>query len=182
MLTLTLTTTTDLSPMLEQLARRARLVAGETPPTTDELAEVHEHVAKQLDLTRAAQAKTLKTQLSDALPKGIRLKKVDSAREGLTLTSMTTLELDDVSLVPEVVLAASEGQPPLKPFADFTVKQDKAQVTLSGRAPTMPEGAGSLALTLKSSAPAVSHNAASVEAGALQWAGNGFDVKVVFAR
>lgn len=182
MLTLTLTTTTDLSPMLEQLARRARLVAGEAPPTDVELNGVHDHVAKQLDVTRAAQAKALKAQLSDALPKGIRLKKVDSAREGLTLTSTTMLELDDVSLVPEVVLAASEGQPPLKPFADFTVKQDKAQVTLTGRAPAMPEGAGRLALTLEPSTPPVSHNAASVEGKALAWSGNGFDVKVVFAR
>ncbi|MER2564494.1 MAG: hypothetical protein ABTQ32_27435 [Myxococcaceae bacterium] len=182
MLTLTLTTTTNLGPMLEQLAVRARLVAGETPPTDTELAEVHDHVAKQLDVTRAAQAKALKTQLGDALPKGIRLKKVDSARDGLTLTSMTTLELDDVSLVPEVVLAAAEGQPPLKPFAGFTVKQDKTQVTLTGRAPTMPEGAGRLALTLEPSSPPLSHNAASVAGGALAWAGNGFDVKVVFAR
>lgn len=181
MLTLTLTTTTDLGPMLEQLAHGARLAAGEAPPSPTELATVREDVARELDATRAAQARALKAQLADALPRGIRLKKLDSQREGLTVTSHTTLELDDVALVPQVVLAAGEGAP-LKPFADFTVKQDRATTTLAGRAPALPPGAGTLALSLVPSETPLSHNASAVDAGTLRWSGSGFDVRVVFPR
>lgn len=179
MLTLTLSTTTDLTPTLEQLARRARLVAGEAVPTDAELADVREHVARELDATRAAETKTLKTELAGALPKGVRLKKLDSERAGLTLTSHTTLELDDVALLPQVVLSAGGGQT-LKPFADFTVKKDKQGRVLSGRAPELPPGAGSLSLSLTSTEAPLAHNASSAEGKALTWQGSGFDVRVVF--
>lgn len=180
MLTITLTTTTDYAPMLMDFARRARLVAGETPPSDAELEAVREHVGQTLEANTKGEEKALRSQLTKALPKGITLKKLESSRDGLTVTSNTTLELDDVRLVPEVVLSAVEGQPPLKPFSDFTVKQDRAGLVLSGRAPEVPEGAGSVQLSLRPSTKPISHNAQKQDGSTLTWQGSGFEVKVVF--
>lgn len=183
MITLTLTTTTDVSQMVDQLARQACLAAGEPAPSSADLEHVREHVAISLDVTRTEQSPTLAAQLRKALPAGIRLTKLDTARSGLTMKSATTLELDDVSLVPQVVFQATEGQPPLKPFADFTVRHDQSTITLAGRAPALPEGTGSLALELKSPRPPIKHNATKASGGDLEWTGSGgFEMKVVFAR
>lgn len=178
MLTLTLTTTTDYAPMLMDFARRARLVAGEAPPNEAELDAVRDHVGRTLEETATREEQALHAQLSKALPKGITLKKLESTRDGLVVTSHTTLELDDVTLVPDVVLGASEGRPPLKPFADFTVTKELAGLVLSGRA---PEVAGAVQLSLRPSKPALSHNAPKHDGATLTWQGSGFDVRVVFA-
>lgn len=179
MLTLTLTTTTDYAPMLMDFARRARLVAGEAPPGEAELEAVRDHVGRTLEETATREVQAMREQLSKALPKGITLKTLQSSRDGLVVTSHTTLELDDVTLVPEVVLGASEGRPPLKPFADFTVTRERAGLVLSGHAPAVPEG-GSVQLSLRSSKPALSHNAPKHDGATLTWQGSGFDVRVVF--
>ncbi len=180
MLTLTLTTTTDYAPMLMDFARRARLVAGEAPPSDAELDAVREHVRQTLEENAKGEEKALRAQLAKALPTGITLKKLEAARDGLVVTSNTTLELDDVRLVPDVVLGAVEGQPPLKPFADFTVKKERAGLVLSGRAPEVPEGAGSVQLSLRPSTKPLSHNAPKQDGSTLTWHGSGFEVKVVF--
>jgi hypothetical protein len=180
MLTLTLTTTTDVSSMLDAFARQARLVAGEGPPEAAELDDVKAHVARALDETRAGEEKTLVKRLAAGLPKGVRLVRVVSQRDGLLLTSATTLEFDDVSLVPQVELAANEGQPPLKPFADFTVKREQGRVVLSGRSPVVPEGTGSMSLSLEASVAPTSHNAPVERDGQLTWTGSGFEVRVAF--
>jgi hypothetical protein len=175
MLTLTLTTTTDLSPLLEAFSRRARLVAGEAPPEAAELDDVKAEVAKTLDETRAGEQRALKARLEQGLPRGAPLTQLSSRREGLTLTSATTVEVDDVSLVPSLEFAAAEGQPALRPFEGFTVASEQGAVVLKGRAPAMPEGAGSLSLSLKSTVAPKHHNATAERDGELTWTGNGFD-------
>ncbi|MDX2010694.1 MAG: hypothetical protein SFW67_10905 [Myxococcaceae bacterium] len=180
MLTLTLTTTTDLAPMLEAFSRRARLVAGEAPPDAAELDDVKAHVAKTLDEARVAEQRALKTRLEQGLPRGARLTQLSSRREGLTLTSATTVELDDVALVPTLEFAGAEGQPALRPFSGFTVSKEAGAVVLKGRAPEVPAGAGSLSLSLKSTVPAKTHNASAEHEGELTWSGSGFEVRVAF--
>lgn len=182
MLTLTLTTTTDLGPAVDAFAVRARAVAGEAPPSADELAEARRAAAKSLEATRADEATALEQRIARGLPSGIRLQRLEALVDGLALTSRTTLTLEDPALIPDIALAQRDDAPPLRPFAGFTVKKDQQGTVVSGRAPRLPDGAGSLALSMRASRPPVAHNATVGADGLLQWTGDGFDVRVVFAR
>lgn len=182
MLTLTLSTATNFAPWIEQLALRTRIAAGEAPPSPSELEAAKAAAAKGLDEARMTNARSIEEELVKSLPRGVRIKGLDGGRDGLTVTSKTILEVDRVELIPEIVLSIDENGAPVKPFAAFTVKADKQGFVLSGRTPEFPKESGTLALSIAGTPKPVSHNAQREAGGALQWAGSGCDVRVVFPR
>lgn len=180
MLTVTLATSVDYATMIHEFAGRARRVAGEPPPSGADLEAARSHVARTLDESARREEKVIGEQLSKALPRGITLKQLGSERDGLVVTTRTTLELVEVNLFPEVVLGTVEGQPPLKPFSGFSVKKERGAWVLSGRAPEIASGSGALELSLTTVKPVLSHNASKQVGDTLTWTGSGFEVRVVF--
>lgn len=176
MMTVTLVTTTEFAETLEQIAVRAKLGQGQAAPTEAELRAVHQHVGQTIDRQIATEQKDLEAAVVKGLPSGVRLKRLMSQRSAMTVTTQTTLELDDAGLLPSVTLTTKDGKTQ-KPFAGFTVLRSAERVTVTGRIPSQ----GKNELHVSSSSRAVSHNAKAVDGGSLKWAGSGVEVKVVFA-
>ncbi|MBI4818763.1 MAG: hypothetical protein HY791_21010 [Deltaproteobacteria bacterium] len=166
-----ISTTVDLDPLVVSMARQSHAESG-VPLDEAELQAVRDRAGRDLDVVHKAQADELSETISKVLPAGARLVAVEAKRKGLVVTSRTSFSVDDLSVVPNLVLSPSApGGDPIRPFASFTVTRAGRSISILGAAPDLPGAAvrGSVRFELEVSAKVASHNATTVDGKRLSW-------------
>ncbi|MBL8951798.1 MAG: hypothetical protein JNK82_13535 [Myxococcaceae bacterium] len=181
--TVTVSMSMDLTALIDAVARQGKAVAGEAPLHEDELAAVRAAVVLDVkeELQRGNEA--VRERITASLGKGIKLLGVSSDHEGLVVTSHTRLAVDDLALLPDVVLAGEQPGADHKPFAGFKVTANSVEGH-SPKLPAAPGAKGELVLVLETAKAPASHNATKADGGRLEWrgplGGAGFPVQVKF--
>jgi len=165
----TLSTTVDLSPFIDMLSARANALVDDAKDARPIDDAARAEVGAALDALVKNADDALARGIRYALPDGVSLVRAKAARDGLTMTSVTELALDDAALLPRIVLGEGDGAP--RPFAGFVVDESGEGWSLSGEAPVPPAGggAGALVLTVDAARAPKTHNATRVDGTALVW-------------
>lgn len=170
-----MSTTIDLGPLVDAMAQSNRSADGAAPAGAQELAMIRAQTAQELDASSAREAGVMRAAIEGALPAGAKLVELVMKRSGLVVTSRTTFAIDDLALLPALVLGApAPGAAPVRPFGAFDVSMAGSAVTLAGTTPADPAGGtskGTLTFELEPSKAASSHDATRVQGKRLVWEG-----------
>lgn len=178
--TATVGTVTDVAPLLRAMIGEQKRRQGAGGDATDEeLRAAAAAFGDDLDANAAEAAEDVRERMQRSLPKGVRVERIGTRRDGTRVATTTTFAFDDARLLRDLEVFFERGRPGNKPFASFRVEEEGTSLVVEGMPPPLDAPlAGvpdeelkkfAVVLELAIRRPVLEHNATRIQGDALVW-------------